>query len=354
MTLHADTALRTLLNLRGRLALLEFDGESLRGNPLGDPSTRAVPVYLPPGYDPQAARRYPVLYYLHGYGGDARSNIAPRPWKENLVQRADRLITEQKMDPAIVVVVDGWTRLGGSQFINSIHNGDYATYITRDLTRAVDAECRTLAAPAGRGVFGHSSGGFGALHLAMRYPGVFGALASHSGDAYFPYATLPAFEKTRRQLARFADIAAFVADFSARENHPGDMFEAMMTLAYAAAYSPRAAQAYAIDLPFVMSTGEINEPVFARWLALDPVEDIRNGASAEALGALGLCFVDCGKRDEWSLDVGARLFAARARAAGVAVEHEEFDGGHSNIGFRFERSMPLMLEALKNLHQGDF
>lgn len=318
----------------------------LAGNPLGDSTTRLQAVYLPPGYDEHASTRYPTLYYLPGYGGDVRSNIASRPWQANLFQRCDRLIVEKKMPPAIIVVVDGWTSLGGSQYVDSAHNGAYATYITQEVTATADAALRTRPEARARGIFGHSSGGFGALHLTMRHPGVFAACASHSGDSYFRYATMPAFEKTRRELVKHASLATFAQDFFAREKRSGDLFEAMMTLAYAAAYSPRAAHAYEIDLPFSLSTGELYEDVFARWLEFDPAEDVRRAGAADALGQLALCYVDCGRRDEWSLDVGARVFTERARAQGLNVVHEEFDGGHSDIKHRFERSMPLMLAAL--------
>ena len=346
MRLLREGSLSTLLGLQGQVALLTVESNVLLGNPLNDPSTRVQAVYIPPGYDEHVTAKYPVLYYLPGYGGDVGSNIASRPWEANLFQRCDRLIVEKKMPPAIVVIVDGWTSLGGSQYVNSLHNGAYATYITHEVVASVDAQLRTRADSRGRGVFGHSSGGFGALHLCMRYPGIFGALASHSGDSYFRYATLPAFEKTRRELVRYTSLGAFAQDFFAREKRSGDLFEAMMTLAYAAAYSPRAGEAYAIDLPFSLTTGELTEETFARWLAYDPVEDVQSDRALCALETLSLCYVDCGRKDEWALDVGARVFTERARARGITVLHEEFDGGHSGMKHRFERSMPLMLEAL--------
>jgi S-formylglutathione hydrolase FrmB len=342
-----ERSLATLLTLTGEVALLTVESRALAGNPLRDPTARTQAVYLPPGYDEHGSTRYPVLYYLPGYGGNVLSNIAAKPWEVNLFQRCDRLIRERRMPAALVVVVDGWTALGGSQYVDSVHNGPYASYIVTEVVAAVDGAFRSRADSRGRAVFGHSSGGFGALHLAMRFPGTFAAVASHSGDGYFRYAAMPSFEKTRRELTRYPTLADFARDFAARAQRSGDLFEAMMTLAYAAAYSPRAASAYAIDLPFSLVSGELDEAVFARWLAFDPVEAIVNPSAAAALSEMALCFVDCGTRDEWSLDVGARVFSERARAQGVAVVHEEFDGAHGDVKHRFERSMLLLLEALE-------
>jgi S-formylglutathione hydrolase FrmB len=342
-----ERSLGTMLELSGEVALLTVESDLLANNPLGDPSSRAQAVYLPPNYDEHASTRYPVLYYLCGYGGNVWSNLAAKPWEANLFQRCDRMIASRRMPPAIVVIVDGWTSLGGSQFLDSVHNGPYASYITGEVVPAVDRAFRTRPEAGGRGVFGHSSGGFGALHLAMRFPGIFAALASHSGDSYFRYIAMPSFEKTRRELARHPNLETFARDFASREKRSGELFEAMMTLAYAAAYSPRSAEAYAIDLPFSLTTGELDADVFARWLAFDPCEDVRRAAAAKALGDMALCFVDCGRQDEWSLDVGARVFSERARALGVSIMHEEFEGRHGGVKHRFERSMPLLLEALK-------
>jgi len=342
----ADYTLAHVLGLTGRILSLAVESDALQGNALGDPTTRLQAVYLPPDYDREPHATYPVLYYLPGYGSTVQSTLAVRPWEQNLFQRCDRLIRTEQMPAALVVVVDGWTRLGGSQYVDSVHHGAYATYITREVVAAVDRAFRTRRSPYARGVFGHSSGGFGALHLAMRYPGVFGAVASHSGDSYFPYATLPAFEKTRRVLHRYATLADFATAFFAQEHHTGDVFEAMMTLAYASAYSPRAALPYAIDLPFSLESGELDATIFDRWLTFDPVENVLQPDAVAALKPMALCYLDCGIRDEWALNVGARLFADRARTGGVAVLHEEFDGAHSKIKHRFERSMPLMLQAL--------
>jgi enterochelin esterase family protein len=333
-----------LLNLRGSLRVDFVDSRALRGNPLGDPSTRPVPVYTPPGYDPEGSRRYPVLYCLHGFTGDAGALIGTRIWETNVVQWHDRLIVENRMPPAILAIVDGVTRLGGSQYVDSIHNGDYATYTVRDVVGHVDASYRTIAREGGRAVFGKSSGGFGALHLSLAHPGTFAAFASHSGDAYFRYAHLPSFPATQRAIEQFGSVQAFVDAFERRPKRPQHFYSAIEMIAYAAAYSPTAAEPFAIDLPFDTETGELRDDVFARWLAFDPCERVASGRAA--LERLRLRYLDCGRKDEYGLDIGARVFTRRCRDLGLEVRHEEFDDDHRNVGYRYAVSLPALTEVL--------
>ena len=98
-----------LLGLAGDARVDFVESAALAQNPLGDPATRPVAVYLPPDYDAQASRRYPTLYVLHGYTGDVAALLSSRPWESNVLQRTDRLVREKRMPPAIVVLVDGFT-----------------------------------------------------------------------------------------------------------------------------------------------------------------------------------------------------------------------------------------------------
>lgn len=333
------------MGLHGNLFIDAIESPALRDNPLGDPWIRPLAVYTPPGYDPEASKRYPVLYCLHGYTGNMAALVGSRAWETNVVEWIDRLIVAGSMPPAIMAIVDGFTRLGGSQYLNSIHNGDYETYVIRDVISAIDARYRTIAAEGGRAVFGKSSGGFGALHLTMANPGVFSAFASHSGDTYFRYAAMPSFPATQRTLEAFPTIAAFVEAFEAQPKRPQHFYQTIEMLGYGAAYSPRAAEAFAIDMPFDLTTGELREDVFARWLAFDPVE--RVASSSDALAQLRLRYLDCGRRDEYGLDIGARVFAQRVRDLGLSVRHEEFDDDHRNVGYRYAISLPALADVLE-------
>jgi hypothetical protein len=333
-----------LLGLRGTLHIDRIESAALAGNPLGDPAHRPLAVYTPPGYDAEGSRRYPVLYCLHGYTGDVAAMLSTRPWETNVVQWMDRLIVSGAMPPTILVIVDGNTRLGGSQYVDSVHNGNYATYVVRDVVAHADTRYRTVAHEGGRAVFGKSSGGFGALHLTLAHPGTFAAFASHSGDAYFRYAHLISFPTAQRTLESFGTPHAFVEEFERRKKRPQAFYTTIEMLGYAAAYSPAASEAFAFDLPFDPHTGELREDVFARWLTYDPVERVSAGKAA--LARLRLRYIDCGRRDEYGLDIGARVLTQRIRDVGLEVRLEEFDDDHRNIGYRHEISLPALAAVL--------
>ena len=232
----ATSELGRLLGLKGDVRVDFIDSPALRDNALGDPAVRPVAVYLPPGYDPQGSKRYPVLYVLHGYTGDVAALLGGRPWETNVVQWADRLVVERTMPPALLVIVDGFTRLGGSQYVDSIHNGDYSTYVVRDVIGHVDANYRTIASDGGRAVLGKSSGGFGSMYLCMERPGVFSAFASHSGDAWFLQGYVPTFVTAQRTLESHGnDIAAFVEGFEKKPKRPMSEYSTMEMLGYASA-----------------------------------------------------------------------------------------------------------------------
>ncbi len=343
--MHERSELARILGLQGDVHIDFIESDALAGNALGDPATRPVAVYVPPGYDPQGSRRYPALYVLHGYTGDVAALISARPWETNVLQWGDRLMREGRMPPTLLALVDGFTRLGGSQYVDSVHNGAYATYTVRDVIGHVDRAYRTIAAEGGRAVLGKSSGGFGAMHLVLEHPGTFGAFASHSGDSYFRYAHPPAFATVQRTLeAHDFDLAAYVAAFEAKHKRSAAEYTTMEMLAYAAAYSPRGATAFDFELPFDRATGELRDDVFERWLAYDPAERV-TGRRAE-LARLRLRFLDCGRRDEFNLDIGARVVADRIRSLGLSVRHEEFDDDHRNVAYRYEISLPALAAVL--------
>ncbi|HEX5275805.1 MAG TPA: alpha/beta hydrolase-fold protein [Candidatus Rubrimentiphilum sp.] len=344
---ETKSPLARLLRLEGDVRIEFIESQALKGNPLGDPAERPVAAYLPPGYDPQGSRRYPVLYCLHGYTGDAAALLSARPWETNVVQWMDRLISAKKMPPAILAIVDGFTRLGGSQYVDSIHNGGYATYTVRDVVGHVDATYRTIASEGGRAVFGKSSGGFGALYLSMQYPGTFAAFASHSGDSYFEYAHPRAFPDVHRTLEKHDwNIGAFVAHFEGLNKRQPAEYSTMEMLGYASAYSPRGAKAFDLDLPLERGTGELNQAIFDRWLQFDPARMCLQ-KKAE-LARLRLRYIDCGRKDEYGLDIGARVMASRMRELGLEVRHEEFDDDHRNVGYRYAISMPALAGVLES------
>ncbi len=167
---------------RGALHRVTIDSEALTGNLLGDPSRRDVDVYLPPGRTDGAG--LPLLVDLVGFTGSGLSHTSWKNFGENVPERADRLIAEGRMAPVAIAFPDCFTRLGGNQYIDSAAMGRWEDFLIEEMLPAVEG--RFGCGGAGRrGVFGKSSGGYGAMVHAMRHADVWAAAASHSGDVGF-------------------------------------------------------------------------------------------------------------------------------------------------------------------------
>ena len=143
------------------------------------------------------------------------------PHTEDLttVERLDSMFAAGESAPAVIVFVDAWTSRGGSQFLNSTSTGRYLDYVCDEVVPFVDARYPTLAAREHRGVSGKSSGGYGALVLSMLRPDVFGALASHAGDALFESCYQPLFPAAARMLRD--DFEGSWEAFEQRIDEPG-------------------------------------------------------------------------------------------------------------------------------------
>jgi S-formylglutathione hydrolase FrmB len=328
----------------GRIETITLDSAALAGNPLGDPARRTIPVWLPPSYDQAAERRFPVIYWLAGFTGTGPTLFQGTPWQPALGARLDRLADSGALGEVILVAPDCFTRFGGSQYLDSAATGRYQTHVCDELVPEIDRRFRTTGARAGRGIGGKSSGGFGALMLGMRRPDLFAAIASHAGDGYFELSVLHDIPKVVRTLRRHGGIAGFLRAFDGAGSHRSEDITTMMMLAMGAAYAPDAAQPQGFALPFNLETGEVDDAVWRRFKACDPVELV--GTHAEALRGMTLIYLDAGTRDEWALDLAARILAARMRARGIAVLHQEFDDGHMNTAYRYDVSLPLMAAAL--------
>ena len=333
-----------------RIETLTIDSAALAGNALGDPARRHVPVWLPPSYDTARARRFPVIYWLAGFTSTGASLFQGSPWQPGLGDRLERLVAGGTMAEAIVVAPDCFTRLGGSQYLDSPATGLYESHVCRELVPAIDARFRTIGGRAGRGIGGKSSGGFGALVLAMRHPDLFAAVASHAGDGYFELSVLREVPAVVRTLRRHDGIDGFLNHFDRAVKKSSEDIATMMMLASAAAYAPDATAPHGFALPFDVQTGEIVESIWRRWKAWDPVEMV--ATHAQALRDLRLIYLDAGTRDEWGLDLATRILAERIRGRGINVEHQEFDDGHMNTAYRYEVSLPKLASALDPASDG--
>lgn len=311
------------------------DGASLRGNPLNDPSDRRVFVCLPPDHGEADCAGLPVLLLLPGFMGRGRGMLADNLYSPAIDDRMTALVA-QGCPPAVIVLPDCSTALGGSQYINSPAVGNYRDYLLNDVLPLVKERLGTGKV----GVAGKSSGGYGALRLGMEAPDAIDAVACHSGDCYFEYGYLPDIPKAAAAVRRAGSVEAFLREFHAKEKKSSEQVITLSVIAMSACYSDK----LDFELPFDVTTGAYRPEVFERWLAHDPYRMVE--AHAPALKSLDALFVDVGSRDEFHLQLGARLLHGRLDALGVQHGFEEFDDGHFSTSYRYGTSIPLLARAL--------
>ena len=355
----------------GRVVIVEHESKVLQGNRLGDPHVRQFPVWLPPQYDSSAAgRRFPVLFDLVGYTGSGWSHVNWRNFDENVPQQVARLISERKMGPTIIVFPDCFTRLGGNQYINSSAIGRYADYLTRELIPFVDREFRTLADREHRGCFGKSSGGYAAMVHAMKYAKYWGAVANHSGDAYFDFVYRCGWPDALTELGKHRSparkegpyrrpkrldalppghddgrIKRFLQHFRSKQRPSGTEIMTLMMVAMAASYDPAPSAPNGFKVPLDLETGEFHTARWKRWLTHDPIFMVKK--YRDNLRRMKGIFVDCGWNDQYWIQYGTRILSRELTKNAIAHTYQEFDGTHSGIDHRMDVSLPFLYRQLR-------
>ncbi len=299
---------------QGTLEQIKVAGPSLEGNLEGDPTDRDVFVYLPPGYASSPNKRYPVVYYLHGYAVGAAvyaNNVLSLPGS------ADTAIAGGA-DETIIVLPDAFTKYGGSMYSNSPTIGDWESFIAQDLVRYIDSHYRTLAVRESRGLAGHSMGGYGTMRVGMKHPEVFVALYAASSCCLMNSA--PPQEAADAETVR---LQAGVAGYT-----PGVFDNALE--AQAAAWAPNPQNAWFFDLGF--KDGAADPLVQAKWIANSQL--VMVDQHVPALKQYKAIMLDVGDKDTLATN-NADLDAALTRL-GVPHGWEVYDGDHGNrIGARF-------------------
>ena len=328
---------------------LTLPAPSLDGNLLGDPSEINVAVETPSSYATQPQRRYPVVYFLAGYGES--------PAVASIGVELERLVAAGEAPEMILVAVSGDNALGGSFYVDSPVSGRWASAIVDDVVTAIDDRYRTLPTAASRGIGGFSMGGYGALALAMARPDVFGAVYALSPGLFAPggLAQSQMFDDPAviaDVLAGQSELAAMTAGDASAEvpTAMARSADARFAAAYGVAFAPDpAGPAPWIRYPYTAPDGPVDPEVWAQWEAgfggLAPrVEDAR-----EQLLSLRGIVIDVGLADEYQwIPAGCAYLHEQLEQVGVPHRFERHEGGHGPIGPRAGQVMlPFFAEVLE-------
>ena len=291
-----------------QLEVLTITSATLRGNPLGDPVTRRVAIFKP-----DAVKDAPLVVYLPGWGGSSEDAIGQGAggWFGQVV---DRLAA--KGMPFRIAVVDGRSRYGGSQFLNSSATGDYADYVAEEivplLTKGSDKTCI---------IAGHSSGGYGALMLAISHHEKFPAVVALSPDSDF--------ETTHKPLVQDASVRAVTRaelDAAMAPSKPANI-PASLILGLCANYAPIAGKPGRFEWLYD-ERGQWRPEAWARWIALDPLTVVRK--NPEAFAKTQRVYLDGAEHDEFGANIGARKIHEAIRERVPRSTFYESPGHHSD------------------------
>ena len=319
-----------------------FRSQVLQGNALGDPSERLVHVVLPADYA-DGDERFPVVFLLAGFTGTGASFLKYEAWEEDILQRMDRLVASGRVRPMILILPDAMTRFGGSQYINSAATGRYQDYLL-ELVDWADHSLRTLPQREARAIAGKSSGGFGALRMAMDHPEAFGLVGDHSGDKYFEYCYFPELRRFHRALEAQEDLDGLLRDPQRARPHDQAFRDVMELAAMSSCYSPHPETPFGFDFPIDLATGAVRPEIWERWREHDPL--VRLSSAVEPLRSLRLLYLDCGAQDEFYLNVGMRLFHEALEAERIPHQYVEHDGGHFGLNHRLDHSLEAISRAV--------
>jgi len=333
--------MRKFFGSTGSVSRMIVVSRALESNMLGDPSARVVDVYVPAGHDGQGL---PLLVDLVGFTGSGLSHTNWVGFRENLPERLDRLIGEERMPPVVVAFPDCFTRLGGNQYINSASLGAWEDFLLHEMLPAIEE--RFGCGGAGRrGVFGKSSGGYGAVTHALRHSDICAAAACHYGDMGFELCYLSDMPAVLRALVGMENsIERWWQQLDAAKKHPEGSFKVVNALAMAATYAPDPTQFLGIRLPVTFDTCEIIEERWANWMRQDPVVAVER--QAENLRRLKALYIDCGEKDQFNLLYGARRFVRPLNELGIAHRYEESPDNHTGVDYRMDESLPFLAQAL--------
>jgi enterochelin esterase-like enzyme len=326
---------------QGAVHRLRHKSLVLEGNPLGDPTERELLVWTPPGWTPD--ERLPLLVDLRGYWASALAHANWKEFGENVPERLDRLAHEG-MARALVAFPDCYTKLYGNQYLNSAGSGRYADYVCDEIVPFVEAKfnCGGLGR---RGVFGKSSGGYGAAWHGMNRADFWSAISINSGDMGFDALFLPTLYDDLELLRKHDySIERYVRHVESQNKLGHKDRMCLMDLAMSAFYDPDPSQFRNMRLPLDPYTGEIIPERWNNWMRHDPV--VMFDEKGGELRKLKLIYMDCGNHDNFRIHLGMRRFAKKLAAAGIAHTYEEYDDDHMDVDYRMDVFLPKLAGAL--------
>ena len=326
----ANTQIEDNLNLYNfpglKISSLIINSEILKKNPLKDSSRKVNPVLYPQ----KLSGELPVVFILAGFTGNGGKYFNVKSYEPNAVEVLAEAIKKGQAPKALYVFVDAWTYWGGSQFINSQGCGRYEDYIIKELVPAIKKQFPVSSDPKKWLVTGGSSGGYGALHLASKYPHVFALCGAIAPDSFFQMSLLPEIYTAWPHIKKWGGVKGVRKAIKEgkvlgrRESHT--ILNAIgMGLCYAGNAKGE------VDWP-INNEGELMPTQWKKWTKHDPLNFLKT--RQKSLKKIKHIYLDVGLYDQFYLQYGSRQIHKLLKSSGAKVEYSEFKGNHFDIGDR--------------------
>jgi S-formylglutathione hydrolase FrmB len=319
--------------LAAQLDVMDIPGKTLKDNPLGDPVARRVAVFKPDNAKDDAP--LPLVIYLPGWGSSSEDAISQGrgAWFGKVI---DQLAGST---PVRIAVVDGRSRYGGSQFLNSSATGPYADYISEEVLPAVAARYASAGTANSPIIAGHSSGGYGALLLAIRQHEKFVAVVALSPDSNFDVTHKPLVEERSVKAVTRADLDAAMAPPKTAHLPNDGLVRLVMGLC--ANYAPVADQPGKFEWLYD-DKGQWRADVWKKWIDLDPLMIVRR--NDDAFAASQRVYLDGAEQDEFGANIGARKIFMELKNRASPVRFYQPTGHHGdNLPDRLARGLMFAL-----------
>lgn len=307
--------------LVGTVERIKLHGKFLEGNLEGDSPDRDIAIYLPPSYARNRHRRYPVVYFLHGWTQSVDKWYGAAEYFTKLPTILNTTLAVPGNREMIFVTPDAFTRYQGSFYSNSVTTGDWEDYIVKELVPYIDAHYRTIPERASRGLAGHSMGGYGTIRIAMRHPDVFSSIYLLSACCMEISDSFLIENGTKAETAKTPEQVDALP------------LPTRSTFAVSAAWSPNPKNPpFFADLP--VKDGKLDVEVVAKFHANEPLYMIDQYiGNLRQLNAIGF---DVGNKDLLYASNAQRLDEVLT-SYGIAHQFEIYEGNHLNrIGDRIE------------------
>lgn len=311
--------------LKGNVERIKVHGKGLEGNLEGDPADREVSVYLPPGYKNNPKRRYPVVYFLHGYtDNDAQWYGFVKHWI-NMPSIVDSVFATGLAKEMIIVTPNAYTRYQGSMYSNSVTTGNWEDFVAKELVAYIDSHYRTIAKPESRGLAGHSMGGYGTMRIGEKHPDIFSSIYMLS-----PCCLAPDFNSSDTSFIARIEAVKTIGDFEKAD------FLTKASFASAAAWSPDPTNP-PLYLALPVKEGKVQPEIEAKWIANKPLATLDQYITN--LKKLHAIAFDAGAQDA---NIAATIKILDKELNKYRIKHnfEIYEGNHINhISNRIEQKM---------------